>query len=51
MDTDTEQAALAHQMELEAREYQEMLSRDSGYLAWLDQFNQQTEQRYAAEHY
>jgi hypothetical protein len=35
MDDDDTDAALAHQQELEARRWQEELTNDAGYLAWL----------------
>lgn len=44
MDPNDEAAALAHQMELEQRRYDEeqrLLANDPGYLKWLDELNEQ----------
>jgi len=35
MDPDDEDAALAHQQELEAQQWQEELTNDPGYFEWL----------------
>lgn len=37
MDDDDNDAALAHQQELESRRWQEELTNDAGYLLWLAQ--------------
>lgn len=43
MDEDTEQAALAHQQELEARHYNEILASDPGYHEWIERTTQEYE--------
>lgn len=41
--TDDDDAGLAHQQELEARQWQEQLAADKAYLEWLDLFAQHLE--------
>lgn len=40
-DIDMQEAAEAHQQELEARRWQEELTADAGYFEWLDQLRQE----------